>query len=61
MGGDILRCISGKGKFFWVWWWSLKLLTEEWDKLLPEDWNMYIDSMPATISELVKKQGLMTH
>jgi transposase len=33
---------------------------EEWDKLKPEDWNKYIDSMPERLREVRQRKGLQT-
>jgi transposase len=33
---------------------------EEWDRLRPEDWNQFIDSMPERINELRRRKGLQT-
>jgi len=33
---------------------------EEWDKLKPEEWNKYIDSMPERLCEVRQRKGLQT-
>ncbi len=33
---------------------------EEWEALVPEDWNELIDSMPVRIAELKKRRGMQT-
>jgi hypothetical protein len=33
---------------------------EEWDKLQPSDFNMYIDSIPERIDQLRQRKGMQT-
>jgi hypothetical protein len=33
---------------------------EEWDRLQPEEWNKYIDSMPERIRQLKERKGMQT-
>ncbi|RPA71118.1 hypothetical protein BJ508DRAFT_218412 [Ascobolus immersus RN42] len=35
-------------------------IQEEWDKLVPEDWNKYIDEMPERIAQCKARKGLAT-
>ena len=37
-----------------------KAVQEEWDRLNPEDFNKYIDSMPERLREVKRLQGLAT-
>jgi transposase len=33
---------------------------EEWDRLKPEEWNKYIDSMPERIRQVKQRKGMQT-
>ena len=36
------------------------VVQDEWDRLQPEDWNKYIDSMPDRVAEVNQRKGLAT-
>lgn len=37
-----------------------RAIQEEWDRLRPEEWNAYIDSMPEWVKQLKERRGAMT-
>ncbi|RPA92679.1 hypothetical protein L873DRAFT_1708954, partial [Choiromyces venosus 120613-1] len=37
-----------------------KAIKEEWDKLIPMDWNKYIDSMSYRLQQVKDRKGMQT-
>ncbi|RPA93507.1 hypothetical protein L873DRAFT_1704815, partial [Choiromyces venosus 120613-1] len=37
-----------------------KAIKEEWDKLIPKDWNKYIDSMSYKLYQVKDRKGMQT-
>ncbi|RPA99838.1 hypothetical protein L873DRAFT_1682521, partial [Choiromyces venosus 120613-1] len=37
-----------------------KAIKEEWDKLIPKDWNKYIDSMSYRLQQVKDRKGMQT-
>ncbi|RPB01292.1 hypothetical protein L873DRAFT_1677229, partial [Choiromyces venosus 120613-1] len=39
---------------------NLKAIKEEWDKLIPKDWNKYIDSISYRLQQVKDGEGMQT-
>ncbi|RPB01278.1 hypothetical protein L873DRAFT_1677476, partial [Choiromyces venosus 120613-1] len=37
-----------------------KAIKEGWDKLIPKDWNKYIDSMSCRLQQVKDRKGMKT-